>query len=92
MSKLIVTASKGKTVNMRQNPTITAKVLQAIPLTTEVDLLEKTNSEWYKIKYKGVEGYMKAEFLKAKGISQSDLRSVYESLSETLTLIEKILK
>ena len=92
MSKLIVTASRGKTVNLRQNPSTNAKILQAIPLTTEVDLLEKTTSEWYKIKYKGVEGYMKAEFLKQKGISQSDLRQVYNSLSETLTLIEKILK
>lgn len=92
MSKLIVTANKGKTVNMRQEPSTSAKIVQAIPLTSEVDLIEKTSPDWYKIKYKNTEGYMKAEFLKIKGISQSDLRQVYNSLSETLTLIEKILK
>ena len=94
MSKLIVTAQSGSTVNMRVQPTTTSKIIQAIPLATEVELVEKTSSTWYKIRYEDKEGYMMAKFLKQKQstVSQEDLRSVYNSLSETLTLIEKILK
>lgn len=94
MSKLIVTANSGKTVNMRLQPTTTSKIVQAIPLSSEVELIEKTSTTWYKIKYLDKEGYMMAKYLKQKqsNISQEDLRKVYNSLNETLTLIEKILK
>lgn len=94
MSKLIVTANSGKTVNLRQQPSTTSKIIQAIPLAAEVDFIEKTSDQWYKIKYQDKEGYMMAKYLKQKQstISQDDLRRVYDSLSETLTLIEKILK
>lgn len=94
MSKLIVTAEKGKTVNMRTEPTTTAQIIQAIPITTEVEFIEKTSTQWYKIEYLGMQGYMMAKYLKQKQstISQDDLRKVYNSLNETLALIEKILK
>jgi len=96
MSKLIVTASSGKTVNLRKTPnTREHNILYAVPLTTEVDLLEKTSSEWYKVKYKDVEGYMMSKFLASPStstITQTDLRKIYNSLNETLGLIEKILK
>ena len=94
MSKLIVTATSGKTVNMRTQPTTTSSVIQAIPIATEVELIEKTSNQWYKIEYSGIQGYMMSKYLKQKQstISQEDLRKVYNSLSETLTLIEKILK
>ena len=94
MSKFIVTAISGKTVNLRQQPNTSSKILQAIPITTEVEVIEKTSASWYKIKYNGTEGYMMAKYLKQKQstISQDDLRKVYDSLNETLALIEKILK
>ena len=94
MSKFIVTATSGKTVNLRQQPNTSSKILQAIPITTEVEVIEKTSTSWYKIKYNGTEGYMMAKYLKEKQshISQEDLRKVYKSLNETLILIEKILK
>jgi len=93
MSKLVVTAKTGKTVNLRAQPSTNAQVIQRIPISTEVDLIEKRSDGWDKIKYLEMEGYMKSEFLKSQStISQSDLREVYNSLNETLTLIEKILK
>ena len=66
MSKLIVTATSGKTVNLRQQPSTTSKIIQAIPLTTEVELIEKTSTTWYKVKYLDKEGYMMAKYLKQK--------------------------
>ena len=94
MSKLIVTATSGRTVNMRVQPTTTSAIIQAIPISTEVELLEKTTSTWYKIKYGEAEGYMMAKYLKqqVQTISQDDLRKIYNSLTETLTMLEKILK
>lgn len=58
---------------------------------TEVELLEKTSEQWYKIKYLETEGYMMTKYLK-KIIEQDDLRKIYNSLRDTLILIEKILK
>lgn len=94
MSKLIVTATSGKTVNMRKQPSTSAPILQQVPLLTEVELIEKSSDLWYKVEYSGTQGYMMAKYLKQKQstISQDDLRKVYNSLNETLALIEKILK
>lgn len=92
MSKFIVTAQSGKTVNLRLTPSQTSSIILAVPIGTEVELVEKSSDEWYKIKYKEAEGYMMSKFLKGSSISQDDLHKVYNSLCETLTLIEKILK
>jgi len=95
MSKMIVTASQGKTVNVRISPSRTASIITTIPLKKEVTLVEKTSDEWYKIEYQGVTGYMMSKFLISNNnspISKDDLRKVYDSLSDTLKLIEKILK
>ena len=94
MSKLIVTATSGKTVNMRKQPSTSAPILQQVPLSTEVELIEKSSDLWYKVEYSGTQGYMMAKYLKQNQstISQDDLRKVYNSLNETLALIEKILK
>ena len=93
MSKLVVTATSGKTVNMRTQPSTSSSIIQSIPIATEVELVEKTSDAWYKIEYAGKQGYMMAKYLKSQTtISQEDIRAIYNSLRETLTLIEKILK
>ena len=95
MTKLIVTADAGGTVNLRQLPSKTASIISPIKVKTEVELIEKTNDEWYKIQVGNKQGYMMAKYLKEPGtstISKEDIRKIYNSLKETLTLIEKILK
>lgn len=92
MSKLVVSATSGKTVNLRQQPSTNATVIQSIPITSEVELIEKTSDNWYKVKYQGKEGYMMAIYLKEKNVSKDDLRKIYNSLHDTLVLIEKVLK
>jgi len=93
MSELIVTANIGKTVNLRMSPSTSSAIVQAVPVKQKVQLIEKTNTEWYKVQYKSLKGYMMAKYLKSADstISQEDLREVYNSLKETLVLIEKIL-
>ena len=95
MTKLIVVADAGGTVNLRQSPSKTASIITRITIKSEVELIEKTSTDWYKVKYGKYEGYMMAKYLKnteQKSISQDDLRAVYDSLKSTLILIEKILK
>lgn len=95
MSKLIVTADAGSTVNLRQSASTSSAVITKIKIGTEVELIEKVTENWCKIKYDKYEGYMMAKYLKSPNqskISQEDLHTIYNSLQETLTLIEKILK
>ena len=95
MSKLIVTADIGSTVNLRSSPSRTAPILTSIKLKQEVELIEKISDDWCKIKYNKYEGYMMAKYLKVPGqskVSQDDLRAIYNSLKDTLVLIEKVLK
>ena len=93
MSELIVTTTSGNTVNLRAKPSTNASVLGRVPVKEKVQLLEKTSSDWYKVQYGELTGYMMSKFLKTNSkISQEDLRDVYNQLKETLALIEKILK
>jgi len=93
MSDLVVTASSGNTVNLRIRPSTSASIIGRVPTKTKVQLVEKTSTDWYKVKYEGLTGYMMAKFLKTDSkISQEDLRDVYNQLKETLVLIEKILE
>ena len=95
MSKLIVTASGGNTVNLRSTPSLSSSVLIQVKINSKVDFIEKVNDDWNKVRYGRYEGYMMAKFLKdpeQTKISQDDLRAVYDSLKETLALIEKVLK
>lgn len=94
MNKLIVTAKSGKTVNLRLKPSKESAILRRVPTNAAIELISKYSDEWYVVKYQDTQGYMMAEFLKTKSstLSQEDIREVYNSLSETLKLIEKLLK
>lgn len=87
MPNMVVTASKGGTVNMRSRASTSSEVLCSVPIKSTVEVLAKENDEWFKIKYKDKEGYMMAKYL-----VKQDLLALYNSLKECLTLIEKLLK
>ena len=77
------------TVNLRENPTITSKVLAQIPYGTELEATTY-NGDWAKITYKDKDGYIMNKFLETS--NKSDLQRIYNSLSNTLKLIEEVLK
>ena len=93
MNELIVSASSGKTVNLRSHPSKNATIVKAIPINKKVQLVSKYSNEWYEVQYEGLHGYMMAQFLKSTSntLSKEDIREVYNSLKETLTLLEKLL-
>lgn len=84
------TANKG-TLNLRVAPK--GAILLQIPNGTKLDA--ESEGEWSKVTYKGKTGYVKTEFLSIssdKTVTKEDLRAVYNSLRDTLVLIEKILE
>lgn len=92
MKTFVNTANKG-TLNMRAEPSSNAKVLARIPYGTELEV-KQTTSEWSQTIYDGKTGYVMNKFLedKAKIITKDDLKRVYDSLSQSLKLIEKLIK
>ena len=91
MTVYVNTANKG-TVNLREKPEKSGKLLAQIPYRTSLEA-EYYNSTWSKVTYNGKTGYVMTEFLSnGKPITKSDLQQVYNSLKQTLETIEKILK
>ena len=90
MTVYVKTANKG-TLNLRIAPNGT--ILTKIPNGTKLE--SDCQGEWSKVTYKGMTGYVKTEFLSIsseKTVTKEDLRAVYNSLRDTLVLIEKILE
>lgn len=81
--KAIVTAASGRTVRLRANPSEKARVLKAVPIGSEVDVLEETNAAWAKISWSGLQGYMMRQFLRRQ--EDQDLRAGLERLREQLS-------
>lgn len=59
-----VTATNGKPVNLRAEPSKKAKVLTKVKVGEEVKLEPVPESEWEYVSYKGKTGWMMREFLK----------------------------
>ncbi len=66
MQDAIVIAQTGKTVNLREQPKKSARVLEQIPVGTVVQVICEAGAEWYQLDYKGRVGYMMREFLVLK--------------------------
>jgi cell wall-associated NlpC family hydrolase len=54
---------KATTLNVRSSPNTSSPVTATVGDNEIVVILEKTNSEWYRINYHGAEGYVAATFL-----------------------------
>ena len=57
-----VTASSGKTVNLRKSPSTNSGIVLRIKLGETVTILGEEN-DWYKVSYKSSTGYMMKKFL-----------------------------
>ena len=91
MIMFVNTTNKGN-LNMRAEPSLTAKVLAQIPYGTKLEIIHTTN-DWSEIEYNGLKGYVMNKFLKeSSNISKEDLKRIYNSLQQTLKTIEGVLK
>lgn len=62
VNKAVVTGAKK--VNMRYKPNKSGQVINIIPAKAKVDILDSADTEWWKVSYKGITGFMMAKFLK----------------------------
>lgn len=63
-SEGIVTASSLK---LRKEPSLEGEVLYGISKDEKVEIIEKTDDKWYKVKYNGDTGYVSVEYIKTEG-------------------------
>lgn len=52
-------------LNMRNKPGMVGGVVQVIPKGAKVELIQKTNADWYNVRYNGKTGYCASKYLKA---------------------------
>lgn len=53
----------GNGLNLRNEPNTSATVVTSIPPNAKITVLDKSNSEWYKVKYDGKTGYVSAKYI-----------------------------
>lgn len=68
------------TVNVREKAALDSKLIMQITQDDKVEVLEKSG-DWYKIKYKGTQGYVYADFVKVED-------NVKEATTETSSNLE----
>ena len=78
-------------LNLREKPNASGRVLAQIPDGAELECTI-VNDDWAQIKYNGYNGYSKREFLSFGSITKENLKRIYDSLSDTLKLIDEVLK
>ena len=68
-------AEKGVTtanLNMRTSASTSASVITTIPKGTSVEVVDKSNSDWYKVNYNGQTGYVSSKYITLGNNNSSD--------------------
>ena len=88
----VVTAENGKPVNLRKGPSQNAARIRAVPVGTEVDVLNETNDDWAEIGCDGQTGYMMRRYLRrvdeAPGDGDPRITQVRALLQRALELLD----
>lgn len=76
-------------LNIRSGASINHTVIGQAPYGATVTLLEKLNSDWAKISYNGITGYVACQYLSVRAVGNSTSRSgTRPSLSDNTALID----
>lgn len=62
------------TAKLREEPNTDSKVLELASLNEEVEILEKSN-DWYKVKYKKITGYIRADLITIENKAETEIKS-----------------
>ena len=62
----IVTAQSGSTVNLRKSPSLSAALVERVPIGADIDIIELGDT-WSKVEANGKTGYMMTEFIQLDG-------------------------
>ena len=72
---------KVETANLRQKPTSDSKILEQASQSDKVEILEK-DGQWYKVKYKSIEGYLRQDLLDVKEDTQTESNNEENTVKE----------
>lgn len=81
-----------ETANLRETPDAEGKILEQLSLNDEVELVEKSG-EWYKVKSKGITGYIRQDLLTVKEevtVNNTTNNPVAENTETTNTAVENV--
>ena len=51
-------------LNLRKSASTSSSILATIPKNTTIEITSKLSSGWYKVKYKGLTGYVSGQYVK----------------------------
>lgn len=88
-----VHTANGGPLNLRASTSTSSSLVATIPSGTTLEV-EKINDTWSRTSYNNKEGYVMSKYLVNAGasVSKEDIKRIYDSLSETLKLINEVLK
>ena len=91
---MYVKTQNGGTLNLRQSASTSSAILAQIPNGAKLEV-ETANGTWSKVSYNNKVGYVMTKYLAETSAVITDktkLQAIYNSLKETLSLIEDALK
>ena len=91
---MYVKTQNGGTLNLRQSASTSSAILAQIPNGAKLEA-ETVNDAWSKVSYNNKVGYVMTKYLAEASAVITDktkLQAIYNSLKETLSLIEDALK
>ena len=73
-------------VNFRKSASTSSNIIATIPKNTTIEIVSKSNSKWYKVKYKGNTGYVSKDYVKLNGSNSNTSSSNKGVTSANLNL------
>ncbi|WP_343346197.1 SH3 domain-containing protein [Terrisporobacter petrolearius] len=73
-------------VNFRKSASTSSSIIETIPKNTTIEIINKSNSKWYKVKYKGNTGYVSKDYVKLNGSNSNTSSSNKGVTSANLNL------
>ena len=73
-------------VNFRKSASTSSSIIATIPKNTTIEIVSKSNSKWYKVKYKGNTGYVSKDYVKLNGSNSNTSSSNKGVTSANLNL------
>ena len=71
-----------ETANIRKEANSTSNILEQVSQNQEVEIIEKSG-DWYKIKYKGIQGYLRKDLLSVNGEETANIKEDTTKQEET---------
>ena len=86
---MIVTAPSGKTVNLRNRPSLVSKIIRQIPVGADVTVINEYDTEWSEVSYRTDTGFMMNKFLINSDTSET-ISALKTKLQQALNLLDKL--